>query len=954
MTALVRTDFDAFMHEVTGFAPFPWQRRLLGTVLDTGWPELLDLPTGTGKTSVLLIALFVLALAPECSPRRIALVVDRRIIVDQVDGFARKIAAALQDPSRPVSSKVAMQLRALTSSSEAPPVRVVHLRGGIPRDDSWLTTPDQPTIFSSTVDQVGSRLLFRGYGVTPCMRPVHAGVLARDTLYFLDEVHLATAFEETLSRLQETYASWPECGETGRKFQVVRMSATVPTKSAAKQAFTLENDDNEHPVLARRLNVSRRAALQVVKTKRTSTPEGRQHNRKTLARAACKLAQTAAQGGARAVGVVVNRVDTARRIAAALTKLHAEAQVLLLTGRMRPYERTEIQGRLEQAAGAGVQRPADAPPTFIVATSCIEAGADLDFDALITEAASLDALRQRFGRLNRLGNHDHAPAWVLGASDQLGSSAQPDPVYAGALKATWEYLNEVAVKDGKQAFIDFGLRQFPKPDATRRADLLPPVSEAPVLFPSYLDMWSETRPAPHPDPDPALWLHGKDRPAERDISLIFRADVPACIEPETDIERVDKTLEFLRPLSEEAVSVPLAEFRRWMRTSKNVWVWRGQGVEAVALAKLRVGDTVVVDASRGGLGAGTWNPEATAPVEDVAERAAYRIKGTAKLRLCPRTLPKSLRGDVPRPTTSDDPDTIEAQHELCLAWLGDLATKLDTVPDDWHDVLRAVSDPKAKRTLSIAHVTRDQPPAKGNFESVEALWQVAVVPPKHAQEATTEDEVSIFSGLPVSLSSHLEDVQAWAAQYAGAAGIEPALSKDIALAALLHDIGKADRRFQALLQGGDPVQAAGAPIAKSRVQGSTQRSRARAAKRSGWPVGFRHELVSLALFDASPELQEQAHDVDLVRHLIASHHGWCRPWPPALIDPAPETVTVDVAGIRAEVSTASLDDNFLNECAARFRRLTRRYGWHGLAYLEALLRLGDHQASRAPGARPGT
>ena len=180
-------DFAAFVREVTGHDPFPWQRRLLRTVLDDGWPDLLDLPTGTGKTTAILVALFALALHPQRFPRRIALVVDRRIIVDQVDGYARRIRTALDDDARPTGRRVAQHLRALASAPDVDPVRVVHLRGGILRDDAWLGTPDQPTILASTVDQVGSRLLFRGYGVSESMRPVHAGVLARDTLYLLDE-----------------------------------------------------------------------------------------------------------------------------------------------------------------------------------------------------------------------------------------------------------------------------------------------------------------------------------------------------------------------------------------------------------------------------------------------------------------------------------------------------------------------------------------------------------------------------------------------------------------------------------------------------------------------------------------------------------------------------------------------------------------------------------------------
>src|SRR5208283_3897310 len=48
---------------------------------------------------------------------------------------------------------------------------------------------------------------------------------------------------------------------------------------------------------------------------------------------------------------------------------------------------------------AGVERR----PAFLVATSCIEVGADIDCDHLGTEACSADSLIQRLGRVNRLG-----------------------------------------------------------------------------------------------------------------------------------------------------------------------------------------------------------------------------------------------------------------------------------------------------------------------------------------------------------------------------------------------------------------------------------------------------------------------------------------------------------------------------------------------------------------------
>lgn len=962
-------DFVPFMREVTGFDPFPWQRRLLAEVIESGWPDLLDLPTGTGKTSVLLIALFALAVSPERSARRIALVVDRRIIVDQVHDFAQRLDGALRDSSRPVSALVAVRLRGLASNSNAdsPPVRVVHLRGGIPRDDTWIQDPDQPTILASTVDQVGSRLLFRGYGVSDGMRPVHAGILARDTLYFLDEVHLAAAFEETLGRLEGTYTKWAERRGTGRPFKVVRMSATPRAggTSGGPRVFGLDAADRAHPVLAQRLAVSRSAALEVVKTQRTSDQAARSSNNDRVAAHLHALAIRARESGALAIGVVVNRVDTARRVAA-LLRTKDKVEVLLLTGRMRPFERAAIQAELGRTVAVGATRIDGAPPTFVVATSCIEAGADLDFDALITEVASLDALRQRFGRLNRLGKHPSTWAWVIARSDQISATSEPDPVYDTALRETWNYLNAIA-EDGR---VDFGLEAFKAPaDPEALNSLLPPADPAPVLFPSYLDMWSETRPAPHPDPEPALWLHGKKAKPERDISVVFRADVPPpALDDVASQSRAAEALEFLPPVAEEAVSVPLREFTAWFGTSSAssssenegeeggdesappsantrtpVWRWSADGPEAVPLVALHLGDTVIVPASRGGLGLGTWDPSARDAVDDIAELAALRLRGVAKLRIDPSTFPTWLGPDLPRPPAEDDPELLETERARCLEWLQALGERLDPgAPEEWRELLRALGGTKKRLSLVIASA------ANG-----EKIWRAAASSPKRAVEATTEDAVSVYTGTEVLLDDHLRDVEAWAQAFVRAAGVDDVIAGDVALAARLHDIGKADMRFQALLHGGDLIAAAGGMLLAKSQQSGSRASRVRAERRSGWPAGLRHELVSLALLDACPALQARAHDLELVRHLVASHHGWCRPWAPALLDPQPMDVRANIDGSTAEVSTAALDPYFLDECSSRFRRLCRRYGWHGLAYLEALLRLADHRASAQPGARPG-
>jgi CRISPR-associated endonuclease/helicase Cas3 len=81
---LAPDDFIAFCRAVHGVDPFPWQARLLQQIAAEGvWPDVLDLPTGLGKTATLDIAVFHLALEAargrrRSAPVRIAFIVDRR------------------------------------------------------------------------------------------------------------------------------------------------------------------------------------------------------------------------------------------------------------------------------------------------------------------------------------------------------------------------------------------------------------------------------------------------------------------------------------------------------------------------------------------------------------------------------------------------------------------------------------------------------------------------------------------------------------------------------------------------------------------------------------------------------------------------------------------------------------------------------------------------------------
>lgn len=939
--------FSAFFRACHGYDPFPWQQRLVERVLAEGsWPEVLDLPTGAGKTSALDVALYALACQPQRFPRRIVLVIDRRVVVDQASVHAQRIQRALQAPSDTVAAEVARRLRALWNGPDfALPLEVAVLRGGMPREDAWASRPDRPVVAVSTVDQVGSRLLFRGYGVSERMSSVHAGLLGHDTLFLLDEVHLSVPFAETLVSLQRHWRRfhgepWPD------RWGVASLSAT-PVVPASTESFALGEDDREHPVLRDRLRAAKPAELRPVKV------GGDEENRRASFAQGCVLAaRERLAEGAKVVGVVVNRVDTARRIAALLKGDAESIDVCLLTGRMRPLDREQQVGAIWERIRAGRDRSRDERPLVVVSTQAIEAGADFDFDALVTECASLDALRQRFGRLDRLGELGYSRAVILVRSDALGQKAD-DPIYGNALRETWEWLQSLDI-------VDFGIERLPKPDPDTLQRLVPPVRHAPILLPAHIDTWSHTHPRPQPDPDISLWLHGPQR-GEPEVQLVWRVD----LSPEDLEQAVAGTSEFLvdrlsacPPSSLEALSLPLSTVRRWLSLREEsadladvpvqaereeqranggrlAFLWEGDRSRVVTADQILPGGTVVVPAVYGGLVCGNWDPASAEPVSDLGDLAQWRQRGRATLRVHSHVL-ASAWGEAPLlPAFSEDATAADLRSTLS-EWLSDLPQPRYSELGDALQVLQ-------KGFQLIRH-------------SVDSLTLVARYRRRDGNalsDFSSEDDSASFVAEEVTLPAHLRHVRSWVREFAARIGLPPAIAADLELAAWLHDIGKADPRFQRWLVGGSEVRLAllSVPLAKSARSGRDRAARNLARRRAGYPEGYRHELLSVAMAEANHWVRAKAHDLDLVLHLIGSHHGYCRPFAPATEDPDDISASVRLVPTEnepeIELSASSRHglERLDSGVADRFWRLTRRYGWWGLAHLEAVLRLADHRAS---------
>lgn len=957
-------DFDAFhvaVHGKDAFGndkrAFKWQTRLLGQIVaDQKWPRVLDLPTGVGKTTCIDIALFALALdaredaAKRWCPRRIAMVVDRRIVVDQVAERGRKLLRALvAENSQPVVREVADRLRTLSKEAEEP-LGVFTLRGGMPKDDGWARTPDQPLVLASTVDQLGSRLLIQGYGVSKGMKPVHAGLLGNDVLLLLDEVHLSQPFAETLDTLNRLRERFAGTSRLPTRFHHAFLSAT-PGVSNAKPFGLREDEKSQKSLLGPRLHAPKPARLREVE------------DRAALEQACVDEARDLIDRHS-VIVVVVNRVASASAVVHRLREsLGDQIEVALLTGRMRPLDRDDVLRSLRSRIMTGRDRASVEKKVIVVGTQCVEAGADFDFDAIVTEAASLDALRQRFGRVDRLGLYGKAEGMIV-----RDKSAKDDPVYGDAIAATMAWLKDKKNLAKKSKDINFGVLALPLPPEERLKDMVAPKAHAPVLLPAYLDLWMQTSPAPAVVPDVSLWLHGpKSGPA--DVQVVWRTDLSEddladafnAKEGDTAKDWPVAVVSAVRPSSLEAISLPFVAAKRWLRgegvgdvadvegssgedrergDGQLVLRWDGDDSVVIPAASIRPGDTIVVPATQGGIRDGCFEPGSATPVVDLAERAALLARGQPVLRLHSQVL-KQLNLSLPVDDLQETRRVLgtlaeqEEQPSWRKLWLDLLAKSKSSIVVDADEpwaVLRGkrVRPQKLRALLSADDTVED------------------------GVELTTDEDDSFHADRPVTLSEHSADVERFARDYAEKV-LPKALIEDIALAGWLHDVGKADRRFQVLLREGSEIAffKDETPWAKSGMPPGAKAAHRLAQRKSGYPKGARHEVQSLAMLEKYLDVvKAKAHDLDLVLHLVASHHGYCRPFAPAVIDDEP----VEVALLNHQSETfgkvefpATTSKHELHRLDApladRFWRLVERYGWLELCWIEAILRLADHRAS---------
>jgi CRISPR-associated endonuclease/helicase Cas3 len=988
-------NFNQFFYELWNRGPFPWQEMLAERGLEGEWPEAIDLPTASGKTACLDAALFSLAATainpdPEKRmPRRTWFVVDRRIVVDEAFERAKQLAEKLSAATDGPVKDVADSLRTLSGTGR--PLAVARLRGGAWRDDGWARLPSQPAIICSTVDQVGSALLFRPYGHSDRTASLYAGLAAYDSLILLDEAHCAIPFLQTLRAVarfrSERWAAQP----LNIPFRFSIMSATPPADVSEDAIFPKLEERHaalNHPILQERFTAHKFSELKTV--------DGNADE--FVAQVASHAQDYAQDSNQRRVAVMVNRVATAEQIAKLLRdKLGSNAHIVLLTGRMRSLDRESLVCRWQVTLKAG-SKDVPAKPIILVTTQCLEVGADFSFDALVTECASLDALRQRFGRLNRLGapGDSHAVILIREQDTNEPSAENEDPIYGRAIFETWKWLNEPDQRKGSSC-VDFSIENMTacvnalrEQDGERFKQLLAPADDAPILLPAHLDLLCQTSPRPTPEPDVALFLHGKGR-GRPEVHVVFRSDLP---DPATDRNARATWLEILSlipPTSPEMLTVPLYQLRRWLAEGRaddmtgdvqgesmgengegsaeaacsEFLVWRGRDRSQFTrrLSRILPNDVLVLRPPNDGLqglGQTVEQPDGLGAGRlDLAEQAIRQARGRVLLRI------------------QDDVLAPEAPHRQSIVNLLDLAHDTEIDPEEIETALSRVLDGAGANAEASDGVQMQVLPDWFR-ETIEKLLQDKFQMDKHPAggliligkklrpvDAETEDDpladdedMTSRSGEPVILRQHTADVLSVARDFAKRCLPEQYVEA-CAAAAGCHDLGKLDQRFQIWLRNGDEDEVTSEPLAKSARLPERYRRRIEVREDARLPEGFRHEFLSLQLAEHFGITPNDAPSTDLALHLISSHHGHARPFAPIVPDRSlaeAQIAEISLAEVGIDATLTADERKSLppahrldSGVADRFWRLTRRYGWWGLSYIESILRLADWEASRRPG-----
>lgn len=914
--------------------PFHWQQDLLARFLENDIPAALDIPTGLGKTAVMAIWLVARAYGADV-PRRLVYVVDRRAVVDQATTVALSLQRFVE--ARPeVKTKLAVP--------DGLPISTI--RGQFVDNRKWLEHPASPAIIVGTVDMVGSRLLFEGYGVSRKMRPYHAGLLGADTLVVLDEAHLVPPFEKLLEQVAEPDGYLrPVDVESRAIVPGLKLLSLSATGRSDQPAFGLSDADLKPGTVTHK----RLTAAKFLRFDTLCDDEG-------LADALARNAWDLSASGTNALKIIVFSdkpeiaVKTQRLIESkakgdikqGIAPVQIDTQ--LLVGGRRVHERETTAEWLETHSFVAGAKARPQHPTFVFATSAGEVGIDLDADHLVGDLVTWERMVQRLGRVNRRGDGD-ATIVVVKQPDPKPTKAEDNALKKPQAEREKKDLKVIAAYEAElekcrslskpfellpreergidvspAALRDLKLSTQPNPaDAeddklrtVRRTMLERATSEVPLrpaLSRPLLDAWAMTSLLQHTGrPKIQPWLRGwvEDKPQTK---VVWRRHLPLEREgQETPRKVIHDFFDAAPPHTSEMLETETWQVVAWLKKRAETMA-KNQSSPRKAVADslqatLPLDEPFAIILDNDGDSVGS-------PLSVSALLSAFadkKAKETLERHLLDSTLVVDARfAGLSEDGLLDDseataPQTLDADEEWLPPIKGEPAIRYRVRISNQ---VSPASDAAWRHRLRV--------PLERSTEGEPQLWLMVE---KWRDDSATADDGA--SSAMQTLAKHQAAAVLKAKALCERLALPECYAKMLEIAARLHDEGKRAENWQKAFR----APAVGGPFAKT--PGPINQTLL---------DGYRHEFGSLPALADDDEFKALPNEDlrDLSLHLVAAHHGFARP-------------LIGTGG--CSDAPPSLLEERAREVALRFVRLQRRWGPWGLAWWEALLRAADQQASR--------
>lgn len=611
-------NFHSFFVRATRIedGPYPYQERL---ATSDDLPQLLDVPTGVGKTAAAILAwLYRRRVHPDeavrsSAPRRLVYCLPMRTLVDQTAGAARDWLCRLGFLADEPGDEQPLTGWAAQYDPDGKRIAVSILMGGEDAGD-WYLSPARDAILIGTQDMLLSRALNRGYGMSRYAWPIEFALLNNDCQWILDETQLMGVGLETSAQL----AGFREELQTFGHSRTLWMSATLntqqlqtvdhpPPQPGGWNIEKLGEDDES----AERVRLIKNAKKPIQQLGACRLQPGKDQRSSWVETLAAEII-SAHRRGTLALAVL-NRVDRAQEVYRSIIDAHDEkVETHLIHSRFRPYDRETIQDQaLDESTIA-----ADGPGRIVIATQAIEAGVDVSATTMFTELAPWSSLVQRFGRCNRRGvcGEEGRPAaqifWMDIDTENAAKSKEIVLPYAAEdldrARECLADLQDAGPASLEQIHVD---EPAPIPHVIRRKDLLDLFDTTPDLSGNDLDVSRYIRDSDDTD----LQLYWRDWPLDNKRNKKTPPPLP------------DGEADFPAPSRRELCSVSVAAMRDFLKKLKKQdttgWGWDPLDKEWRAFRpdEVRPGMTVLLHVTAGGYDArlGWTGDSKHQPVQDV-------------------------------------------------------------------------------------------------------------------------------------------------------------------------------------------------------------------------------------------------------------------------------------------------------------------------------------------------